>query len=89
MHGLFLLNKKKEIAFAQFGSHVKIEGFRYIRDARLCVVIHSTGQEEMFTTEQPEPIAGKLASVSEVLVAHLDDLGHTVDEYTVPVTHTG
>lgn len=89
MHGIFLVNEAKEIAFAQFGQHVRIEGFRYIRDARLCVVIHSGGQEEMFTTEQPQPIAERLDREREILVAHIDDHGVTQDEYAVPIQHAG
>lgn len=89
MFGLFLINDKQELAFAQFGQHVKVEGFRYVKDAKLCLVLHSAGTEEMFTTEQPPAVAALLASISEVLVAHIDDEGTTCDEYTVPVEHNG
>lgn len=89
MFGLFLVNREKKVAFAQFGSHVKIESFRYVRDARLCLVKHSEGVEEMFTSEQPPEIAERLGAITEILVAHLDDEGRTVEEYAVPVEHAG
>lgn len=89
MFGLFLVNDKQQVAFAQFGQHVTVEAFRYVADAKLCVAIHSGGAEEMFTTELPAVVADRLGEVESVLVAHLDDDGKTVGEYVVPVQRTG
>ena len=85
MFGLFLVNDKQKLAFAQFGQHVRIERFRYVSDARLCLVVHSNGVEELFTTEQPTEVAGCLEALPDVLVAHIDQEGTTIDEYTVPI----
>lgn len=87
MIGLFLINKQGRLAFAQFGAHVKIEAFRYVPDVKLCLVQHSGGTEELFTTEQPPEIAQKLESIGEILVAHIDEDGGTKDEYVVPISN--
>lgn len=87
MIGLFLINKQGRLAFAQIGAHVKIEAFRYVRDAKLCLVLHSDGTEEMFTSEQPPEISAKLETISEILVAHIDEDGSTKDEYVVPISN--
>lgn len=86
MFGLFLVNEKQKLAFAQFGQHAKIERFRYVRDARLCLVVHTQGIEELFTTEQPAEVARCLEALPDVLVAHIDQEGNTIEEYTVPIT---
>lgn len=86
MMGIFLVNAEQKLAFAQFGQHIRIEGFRYVGDARLCLVIHSGGSEELFTTEQPPEVAQCLELLPDVLVAHIDTGGRTIEEYTVPIT---
>lgn len=89
MHGIFLLNSNNEVAFAQLGEYVRIEAFRYIRDARACVVVHSNGQEELFTTEQPQPLIDCLERSNTILVAHVDEAGQTITEYSVPLHLAG
>jgi hypothetical protein len=86
MIGLFLVNPEQKLAFAQFGQHVKIERFRYVRDARLCLVVHSQGVEELFTTEQTFEVARCLEYLPDVLVAHIDAEGRTIEEYAVPIS---
>lgn len=87
MIGIFLINSEQELAFAQFGQHIRIDGFRYVVDANICMFQHAGG-EEMFTREQPAELVQLLKVSDEVLVAHIDDAGRTIDEYTVPLSRT-
>lgn len=85
MHGIFLVNSAGLVAFAQFGKPVTIERFRYVKDTRLCLVVHSGGCEELFTAEIPQAVGERLGLNVSVLVADIAESGDTVREYEVPV----
>lgn len=82
---MFLVNDEDELAFAQHGAHADIASFRYHTDTGMCVALLRSGEEETFDDAIHQIIREKFAQRREVLVAHIDDQGAVLTEYTVPL----
>jgi hypothetical protein len=83
MIGIFLVNQKDELCFAQYGEHKDIAGFRFHTDTGMCIAVLATGGEETFVDAMHDEIRPYLSKEQQVLVADLDDDGQLTREYSV------
>lgn len=88
MIGIFLVNKKDELCFAQYGEHKDIAGFRYHTDTGMCIAVRPSGEEDVFVDAMHDEIRPYLSKDPEILVADIDDGGATKREYVVSLTAT-
>ena len=83
--GLFMINPEGEVCFAQVGDHQRLTEIRIV-PGPCAVAVLADGTEEMFTSEIHAEILAPMKATNQILVAHLDDDGKAIDEYTIPLT---
>jgi len=78
-------NPENEVCFAQVGEHHNLSAIRIV-PGPACIAVLEDGSEELFTTEIEPVILGPLQKQKDILIAHVDESGKAIAEYTVPLS---